>query len=278
MQALGRSIAAALLASGALVADVAPTTFVAWAPGYPGTTEQAQESMDLFARGVEQAAGIETGRLGAVYFPDLDEGLQRLEQGDATLALVPLPLYLEFAERLELQPLAKVIQTSGEDEVWSIVARRGALDGPASLSGWQLAGMPGYSPQFVRRVALAGWGELPMDLEVDFNARVLSVLRKAVKGEPVAALLDRAQVKALGTLPFAADLEVVASSPPMVATLICRVGDRLPSGDAAKLTEALLRLHEAGSGIEALEAIRAARFAPLGEGELHDVERLYRGD
>ena len=76
----------------------------------------------------------------------------------------------------------------------------------------------------------------------------------------------------------AAELEVVASSSPMIATLICRVGDRLSSADATRLTQALLHLHEASSGIEALEAIRVERFALLGEDELRDVERLYRGD
>ena len=116
-----------------------------------------------------------------------------------------------------------------------------ALNTASDLSGWSLEGVAGFSPRFVTRV-LASWGTLPADVEIGFNARVLSVLRKAAQGEQVAALLDRAQAEALGRLPFAEDLEVVAVSVPMISSLVCAVGDRLPEDRERTLIQALQEL------------------------------------
>ncbi len=262
------------LAGSALVPAAESVTLVAWAPGYPGTTEQAQPSMDEFAQGVALAAGWAPQEFRAVYYPKVEDGRQRLAGGDASVAIVPLPVYLEFGESLGLRPLLRVIQEGGEEETWSLVAKKGAVDGPGGLSGWSLQGHPGFSPRFVKQV-LAGWGPLPDDVAIGFNARVLSVLRKAAQGEHVAALLDRAQAEALGRLPFAADLEVLAVSGPMISSLVCAVGDRLPEDREAALVRALQELDGSGDGDALLAAIRVVRFDALAEGALAGVRRLW---
>lgn len=271
-----RCLALALLwlAGSATAATAEPLTLVAWAPGYPGTTEQAQPSMDAFAEGVAAAAGWAREEFRAVYYPKVEDGRERLAAGDAALVIVPLPVYLEFGESLELRPLLRVVQEGGHEETWSLVAHRGALNSASDLSGWSLEGVAGFSPRFVRRV-LASWGTLPADVEIGFNARVLSVLRKAARGEPVAALLDRAQAEALERLPFAADLEVVAISAPMISSLVCAVGDRLSEDRERVLVQALQGLDESGRGNELLATIRIVRFEALGEGELAGVQRLW---
>ncbi len=271
-----RCLALALLwlAGPATAATAEPLTLVAWAPGYPGTTEQAQPSMDEFAQGVAAAAGWAAEEFHAVYYPKVEDGRERLATGDAALVIVPLPVYLEFGEGLDLRPLLRVVQEGGDEEIWSLVAHKGALNSASDLSGWSLEGVAGFSPRFVTRV-LASWGTLPADVEIGFNARVLSVLRKAAKGEPVAALLDRAQAEALERLPFAADLEVVAVSAPMISSLVCAVGDRLPEDRERTLVQALQELDESGHGDELLATIRIVRFEAFGEGALAGVHRLW---
>ena len=262
------------LAGSATVAAAEPLTLVAWAPGYPGTTEQAQPSMDEFAQGVAAAAGWAPEEFRAIYYPKVEDGRERLAAGDAALVIVPLPVYLEFGELLDLRPLLRVIQEGGDEETWSLVAHKGALNAASDLSGWSLEGHAGFSPRFVTRV-LASWGMLPDDVEIGFNARVLSVLRKAAQGEPVAALLDRAQAEALERLPFAAQLEVVAVSTPMISSLVCAVGDRLPEAREQTLVQALQELDESAGGDELLATIRVVRFEALGERALAGVHRLW---
>jgi hypothetical protein len=271
-----RCLALALfwLAGSATAATAEPLTLMAWAPGYPGTTEQAQPSMDEFAQGVAAAAGWAPEEFLAVYYPKVADGRERLAAGAAAVVMVPLPVYLEFGKSLDLRPLLRVVQEGGGEETWSLVAHKGALNNASDLSGWSLEGVAGFSPRFVTRV-LANWGTLPADVEIGFNARVLSVLRKAAAGEQVAALLDRAQAEALERLPFAADLEVVAVSAPMISSLVCAVGDRLPEDRERTLIQALQQLDGSTHGDELLATIRIVRFEALGEGALAGVHRLW---
>jgi hypothetical protein len=263
-------LACSFLLSLASVSAAERITLVACAPGYPGNTEQAQPTMD------DLAAAIGNG-MGAIYHRDLDAGLERLSKEDAAVALVPLPFYLRYRNELGLRPLAQALPTSGATEVWSLVAGRGTLGGADSLTGWEVTGMPGYAPAFVRDVALTDWGRIPEGATISFTARAVSALRKAAAGEKLAVLLDAAQTEALPALPFAAELEVVASSQPLPASLVCAVGERLDEEDAAKLVAALLGLDESESGRELLAALRMTKFDKPDSKAIELAERAFDG-
>jgi hypothetical protein len=266
-----------LSVTGAAAVEPDELLLVACAPGYPGNTEQAQPSMDRLAAGVAAAAGWKEGRLAAVYHETEEAGLEQLANESAALALVPLPFYLSHRERFALAPLLTVVDSSGPAQVWSLVARKGATNGASSLQGWELTGVPGYSPGFVREVALADWGELPGEVEIGPTSRVLSALRRAAAGEPVAVLLDRAQAAALPSLPFGDELEVLARSSELPGTLLCSVADRLPESAAATLVEKLPAMHETTEGRELLADLRIERFARLDRPALTSVETLFEG-
>ena len=250
-------------------------TLVAAAPGYPGDTAQAQPTMDAFALAVAARAGWPADRLGAVYHEALAAGLARLARPDATLALVPLPFYLEYGEQLELRPLLEIAPLAGPDEAWSLVARRGALGAASSLDGLRIAAIAGYSPRFVRQVVLAGWREPEDGATVEFESRVLSALRRAAAGEPLAVLLDRAQLAALPSLPFAKDLEVVATSTALPGSLLCAVAGRIDDGAAQALRAALLELDGDAAGRALLESIQVGGFRVLDAVRLEAIERLF---
>jgi hypothetical protein len=277
-----KTVLAGLLV-GACIAPAAAVeapqiTLVACAPGYPGTTEDAQPTMDELANGVTRAAGWSDERVAAVYHPTVEGGLEALSDDRAGLVLAPLAFYLEHRERLGLEPLLSVAQAAGAAETWSVVAKRGSVAGPESLAGWELAGMPGYSARFVRRVVLAEWGELPADVRVRFNPRVLSVLREAARGEKVAAILDRAQTDALASLPYADDLEVVARSRPLVGTVLCRLHGRLSDSAADELERAFLQLERLEGGRALLDTLRIQRFESLDAEALSRIERAFAAE
>ena len=249
-----------------------PTTLVVCAPGYPSNTQQAQPTMDELAAALTRGAGWADGKIAAAYYPDVDGGLAALREERAALALVPLPFYLEYRRQLDLRAILQVEQDA---EVWSLVAGTDAISAPQALAGWELAGMPGYSPRFVRQVVLADWGDPPESVQIRFASRVLSVLRKAAGGDKVAAVLDRAQTDALPSLPFAAELEVVARSRPLIGTLLCRVGERQGDEEAAAVARAFLALEQLEDGRELLDTLRIARFQPLAAEELARIERAF---
>lgn len=249
---------------------------VVCAPGYPGSTVEAQPAMDALAGALGAAAGWKAGELAAVYFESEAAGLARLAEPAATLALVPLNFFLEHRERLQLVPLAQAVQLDGEAaESWSLVAAKGAVTGPSSLAGFELISLAGNTPRFVRGPALGAWGVLPADLRIVFSGALLSGLRRAAAGEKVALLLDRAQTAALATLPSAPQLEIVTRSPPLPVSVLCALGDRLPAARQKGLVAALTGLAATPAGAEALAGVRLARFVPADAKSLASARDAY---
>ena len=97
---------------------------------------------------------------------------------------------------------------------------------------------------------------------------------RAAQGEDVALLLDGAQGKALASLPFAADLEVVAHSAPLPAALVTTVGSRLAAGRWMALEKGLLALPGQPEGASALDGIRMVGFTVADQATLQAVRAL----
>ena len=274
MRASSLAVLLLTLGAGRAAAAPAPVTLVACAPGYPGTTAEAQPSMDAFAAAVAEAAGWAKGEVAASYQETEQGGLARLAKPDAAVALVSLPFLAQHGRALALEPRLQVEEkANGLDQVWSLVARKGRVGAPAALASFTVASIAGYSPGFVR-AALAGWGRLPDTARVVQSSQVLSSLRKAVAGEDVAVLLDASQAAALPSLPFAPELEVVARSEPLPVAFVCTVGKRLPAPRWSALAAGLEKLAGTPAGAAALEGIRMVKFVPPSPAALAAARRL----
>jgi len=272
------TLAALAATLAAAPAQAGSTSLVFCAPGYPGNTAEAQPAMDAFAAALSAAAGLPAGSLAAVYHEAERDGLSRLARDDAALALVPLPFFLEHERALGLRPLLQVVEQGGAPlERWTLWARKGRVVGPASLEGWQVTSTAGYSAAFLRGPVLGGFGGLPRGARVAASGAILSALRRAAAGEDVALVLDRAQAASLPGLPFAADLEAVATSPALPVALVATVGRRLPPARARALAGALARLPADARGAEALAAIRLSGFAPVDEKALSAAREAFAG-
>jgi len=263
-----------LAATCALAAAPERHVLVVCSPGSPGTTAEAQPTMDAFAAAVGAKAGMRS--LAAVYDESEGGGIERLRAKEAAMALVSLPFYLEHEQDLALRArLQAVPEGRAETERWSLVAKKGRVATPAALEGFTIASTAAFAPAFVRGPALGGWGPLPAGVRIVRSGAVLSALRRAAAGEPVAVLLDGAQGAALASLPFASDLEVVARSAPLPAGVVATVGRRLPARTWKAVEAALQALPTDAAGARALEAMQTARFMPVDEKALVGARKAY---
>lgn len=253
-------LATALAAAGA----ASPVTLVICAPGYPGSTKEAQPSMDALAAALSKAAGWPPSRLAAEYHESEEAGLKRLKASAPSVALVPLPFFLAHASDLKLTARAQAVEKDGKAAVtWTLVAKKGQVTSAASLAGYKIVSLAAYAPDFIRNVALAPWGALPADVTFETSGQVLSALRKSANGDKIAVLLDAAQAKSLETLPFAGELDVVATSPAVPGILVCTVGTTVNGTAASQLVSGLMKLNQSTEGSAALDAVRLAKFVPL---------------
>lgn len=263
------------LASAAYGADL---LMVVCAPGYPGSTAEAQPAMDGLASVVASAAGWDPQDFEAVYFETEEGGLARLAEDDAGLAMLTLPFFLEHREALGLRPVMLAVPSGNEPlESWVLVAGAGAVHEPADLGGWQLISLAGHSPRFIRGPALGDWGELPQNLAISMSGAVLSSLRKAAKGEPITVLLDAEQAGAMDRLPFAGDLEVIHRSRPLPVSVLCAVGDRVEPAVLDEIATAFEGLDEQQDAAEALAGVRLDRFVPVDPVALSSAEDAFDG-
>jgi hypothetical protein len=237
----------------------AAATLVFCAPGYPGGAGDAQPLLDQFTKAVVADSGWPVGSLTSVYDPTDEGGLAKLKSADAVLAFVPYPFFVEHAAELHLAPLVQAdVADVGREQHWSLVARSGRVAGAASLKGYTLLSVAGYAPRFVR-AALAPW-MLPPDVRIEPAAQILSALRRAASGEPVAVLLDHTQTVALAGLPFAGELQVVTESAAVPVALVAVVDSRLAKGRAAALKAGLLGIGQSPGGAEVLAPLRLRGF------------------
>jgi hypothetical protein len=242
-----------------LMAAVA--TLVFCAPGYPGGAGDAQPLIDQFAKAAVAGAQWPEGSLAAVYDPSEQSGLSKLGGPDAVLAFVPFAFFVQHAAELHLTPIAQAdVVGVGPQERWSLVAKAGAVNGPPLTAEYTILSVAGYAPEFIRHSALQTW-TLPPDVRIESTGQLLSALRRVAAGEHVVALLDQTQADALPTLPFAAELKVVAQSPPLPVAIIAIVDSRVPAARAKSLQAALLKMGRGGgAGADTLGPLRLQGF------------------
>lgn len=259
-----RAAALLALALASLAAVPAkPTTVVFCAPNYPGTTADAQPALDRFAAEVTRRASLESGAVTAVYHEREEAGLARLREAETVVAVVPFAFWTEHGESLGLVPRLQAVPLGSEpSETWSLVAARGAIRRAADLEGWEVVSIAGYAPRFVHGRALAAWGQIPSSARLVSSGQALSALRRASSGQRVAVLLDGAQSRSWPTLPFASQLEVVATSPAFPVSVVCSVTGRAGERVAERVLHALASLHDTPEGRAVLQELRLARFVP----------------
>jgi len=236
---------------------LAVTTLVVCAPGYPGSSQEAQPAMQSLAGSLARAAHQPPGSLGAVYEETEAGGLKRLAQKDAALLLSPLPFFLEHEQQLKLVPRLAAVPSEGEAlQPWTLVTGK---DHPAKLAGYTVLSSAGYSHRFVRAVAR----DLPAEAEIRQDSNVLSALRRAANGEKVAVLLDGTQAAALGKLPFAASLATVSTSPPLPVAVVATIDKRVAEQRWKQLEPAFQQVGKDPQGQEALEGVRMRGFVAV---------------
>jgi hypothetical protein len=254
-----------------------PVTLVACAPGYPGSTAEAQPRMDAFADALAAATGAREGSIRSEYYETEEAGALRLGRPDAAFALVPLPFFLKYEEKLRFAARAQAVRQGGAaSEAWSLVAGKGRVSSAAALRGWEIVSPAAYAPRFVRGAALGAWGTLPAGTRLVTSGAVLSSLRRAAAGDDVALLLDAAQAAALPTLPYAKDLEVVARSAPLPVMVVASVAGRLEAARVKQLVRALQSLQDRPAGASALVGLQLVRFMALDEAALGRAREAYR--
>ncbi|HYV20750.1 MAG TPA: PhnD/SsuA/transferrin family substrate-binding protein [Verrucomicrobiae bacterium] len=251
----------ACLLHAAAASSLQAASLVFCSPGSPGDTAQAGPTMEQLARALEKTASLPAGSVSAAYYESEASGLTALRATETLLAAVPIPFFVAHEKDLGLEPRLSIVAAPGEPERFALVVHKGSVAKPADLAGWEVTGTAGYADGFIRHAFKKDFGVIPDGARVTFNAAPLQALRRAATGDKLAVVLDAAATSSLASLPFGADLAIVARSEAFPAGLVCALPKSAKPG--ATVLKGLERLPKSAEGKEALAAIRVQRFDPI---------------
>jgi len=257
-----------LIAAVATAAPQSKLEIAVCSPGAVGTQADAQPALDQLANAISAKAGVP---VGAVFDETEAGGVARLK--DAGLALVSLPFFLAHEKDLALHARLTVVQQGRPDlERWTLVAKKGRVANAGALADMTIYANTAFAPAFVKGSVLAGFGAVPATTKLVQSSSVLSALRRAANGEPVAVVLDGAQQASLASLPYANQLEVVATSPAMPAGVLATVDARVPAPIWAKLDGAFRAMTA-----DQLAGVRLEKLVPLDDKALDAARKAFAG-
>ena len=251
-----------------------PVSLVFCAPGYMGSTAEAQPSIDALVKAMATTAKWDAKDLTGAYYETDKGGVEALARPDAAMAMVTLAFFLEQQEaaKLDVKMLASM-KGRPAMETWALVAKKGAIKDPAALDGYTIASGISYSPRFIRGPVLGAWGKLPESVSFKQVRSLLPELRKAGKGEKIAVIVDEETAAALPSL---TDVEVVYKSPPVPTAVVATVGGHLGDARWKAMAEALNHLAEGPDGAKALEAVQKLKFFPLDDKALAAAQKAFK--
>jgi hypothetical protein len=247
-------LAALLPALAAGAAEPPARGILFWSPYSAGSSEQAAATMDAFARYLEKAAGWPAGSASASYVNTVEGGPGAIAATHPGFLIVPMPIFLRHHDEDAWTPLRVVVTVSGDAQRYSLFGPPGAS--LQALAGATLEGEIAYDSAFVAGVVL---DSPKVDLDLRATSRTLSAVRRVLKGERLAVLLDEEERQALASLPQGSTLVKLAESAWMPAGIV--VATRLASAaDRASLEKALDRAGKDPAATELLKTMKMRRF------------------
>ena len=207
--------------------------------------------------------------------------LARLAAPEAALAFVPYPFFVQHGAQLHLVPLAQAdVPPAGVQQRWTLVLPKGhaaAARGTGRPDAHQHGGLrTGFCP----RGPAQPRARCPPTTTITATGQVLSALRRAANGDPVAVLLDQEQAGATGQFAVRGEPAAVGTSAPVPVALIVVVAGRMPQARAQALQQALLHLSGTPQGAATLSRLRLNGFvtaAGLPPPRDHDRHAARRG-
>lgn len=193
-------------------AGFTPTAVVVCYPGGPVQAREANGAMESMLRVVERVGQFPPGAYTSHFTAKVAECKKLLSEKKPAFAIASLGLYLELREQYHWMPLVQPKIQGRTSEIYRILIAKGKYKSLDELKGKTLGGTPLEEPLFLERIVFRGRVAPATFFEIKAARQALRALRQLAKGELDAVIVNEQQYHALGSLPFANQLEVLFSS------------------------------------------------------------------
>ena len=232
---------------------------------YAGGSVQSQDAEAATAsmlRVVEESGGWSPGAMTGVFISDVKECGMRLDEQKPPFAITTLGTFLAYREKLDLIPLAQPVIDGISAERYRIMVRKGTHTSLEALKGKTVGGALVDETEFLKRVVLRGAVDPESFFTLKRSQRVLHCLRSLAKGELDAVIVNSQQYRALGSLPFAGELEMAFTSEEVPLVGVVANGQRTTADERNRFARALSQVCKDQEGKQLCELFGVERFVP----------------
>ncbi len=205
MRALA-TLLAFLFAAPALAGEAVVVCHV----GGPGTTKQAQPSLDRFLRHLEGVAGIEAGSLRGEYHTRAAACAEYVDREEPALGVFDLATWLGQNDDWGLRPIAHFGKPKGER--YHLLVRKGAYHDLESLRGARLTSLYVGDNDFTSRIVFGKRIDVKEHFDAHLARRALRAVRAVKRGKKDAALVDHFTYQHLPEVDPEGELKALFSS------------------------------------------------------------------
>ena len=276
MRRLLTALLATLLAAPALAGEAIVVCHV----GGPGSTKQAQPSLDRFLRHLESSAGLAANTLRGEYHTRAEHCAEYVDREDPALGVFDLATWLGNAGDWGLAPIAHF--GAPKSERYHLVVRKGAFHDLESLRGASLTSVYVGDEDFTTRIVFANRVDVGDHFEAKRAKRALRSVRQVKRGQKDAALVDHFTREHLAEVDPEGELRVLYSSEGLPGLTLGQLEGRA-SAVARKVARVLPKICE-GAGeelcrslqVKSLEAANGRLMSRLQK--RYDAGRTHLGD
>lgn len=241
--------------------------FVIIQPGQPGTSEDAQPTMDVLAAYVRKQLGGGVNVKGR-YFNEVEPALEYLRGSGPKWGIVSMTFYATHGRRLALKPLASSRPGGYDKDRWLLAV---AVPGPedwrqvtGTVTGTMLHDSATAACLLFQREAAS----LPFALSGTIQP--LMALRQVIKGRAAGVVLDRVQYEALRKTPSADSVKVIHQSPDLPFSPVVWIGE--PDSRQKPLAAVFLDMKKNPEGQLLLKQLQTDGFGPA-DGDMENLIR-----
>ena len=232
---------------------------------YAGGTVQSQDAEAATAsmlRVVEEAGNWPAGAMTGLFISEVKECGMRLGEQKTPFAITTLGTLLAHRQKLGLISLAQPVIDGSSTERYRIMVRKGTYASLEALKGKTVGGALVDETELLKRVVLRGAVDLESFFTLKRSQRVLHCLRSLAKGELDAVIINSQQYRALGSLPFAGELETVFTSEEIPLAGIVANEKLTTADERSRFTSALSRVCSHEEGKKLCELFGVENFVP----------------
>ncbi len=269
----------------ALVALTAP----AWAGeavlvchvGGPGSTKQAQPSLDKFLRHLEKSAGLPASSLRGAYHTTAEGCAKYMDREEPAVAVLDLATWLANAKAWGLDPVAHFGEAKGE-RYHLLVKKDAGFHDLDSLRGKALSSQLARDNDFASRIVLGNRVNASEHFSMQQARNTLRAVRAVLRGKSDAALVDHYTWTHIAEIDPGGSLSALFSSEGLPGLTLGSVDSRAP-GVTGKIAAALPKLCT-GDGEALCKALQvksliAANGTLMGRlQKRYDAGRVHLGD